>query len=482
MSQPVAVTLENASDFGEWRQAARRLVAAGIAPDRVGFRLASSSGDLFATHRDCNDAVPTSRQIRVPRDFLKLAKVVICHSDDARFSLLYRILWRLSDEPRLLDNAADEDVYAARRMAKSVRRDSHKMKAFVRFRKTLNNGGEVFIAWFEPDHHIVERTAPFFARRFAGMKWSIVTPERSAHWDGDSLTFSDGASRRDCPDGDALEEHWRVYYSSIFNPARMKVKAMQAEMPTRYWRNMPETRLIPELIRSGERAQRAAPAGTEPSIATARRLVAEQPAMGITATDRPDTLETLRASLQNCTRCDLCRGATAAVPGEGPIGAELMIVGEQPGDLEDLAGRPFVGPAGEMLDEALNEAGIDRETAYLTNAVKHFKYRLRGKRRIHQRPNVDEIEACRWWLGFEHSIVTPRVVLSLGATAARAILGRPVKIADVRGEAIVLDNGTRVIPTVHPAYLLRLPDRDKARDERSQFIADLRTARRYAEW
>ena len=480
MNEPVAVTLEAPSDYSEWRAAARHLLAAGVSPNRVGFRLASDNGDLFGTQPPPAANSSPSNRLRVPAAFPKLAKEVLCHSDASRFALLYRLLWRLRNEPRLLDNAADDDVHVANRMAKSVRRDTHKMKAFVRFRRTDSEAGEIFVAWFEPDHHIVERTAPFFARRFAGMRWSIVTPDRSAHWDGEALTFGDGASRRDCPDGDALEEHWRVYYSSIFNPARLKVKAMKTEMPARYWRNLPESRLIPELIRSGERAQRAAPAGTAPSVATARRLVAEQLSSTAPPGNAPNTLASLATGLQQCARCDLCHMATAAVPGEGPHNARLMIVGEQPGDQEDLAGRPFVGPAGEVLDDALCEAGIDRDAVFLTNAVKHFKHTLRGKRRIHQRPNAGDIEACRWWLDREREIVAPSVILLLGATAARAVLGKAVKVSDVRGQPIGIGQRVVALASVHPAYLLRLPDRKAARDERSRFIDDLREAQRLA--
>lgn len=482
MSEPVTVTLEEAADYDEWRAAARRLIAAEVAPDRVGFRLATASGDLFGSQMEPGPQSPASGlpPTRVPREFPALARAVICHRDPSRFGLLYRLLWRLQREPRLLDNVADVDVYSARRLAKSVRRDTHKMKAFVRFRRTETEVGEIFVAWFEPDHHIVERTAPFFVRRFAGMRWSIVTPERSAHWDGESMTFGPGASRHDCPDGDALEEYWRVYYSSIFNPARLKVKAMTAEMPTRYWRNLPESRLIPELTRSAERAQRAAPAGTAPSAATARRLVADQPGMTMSDLATPCTLEAVATSVQHCSRCDLCRMATAAVPGEGPSDARLMMVGEQPGDREDLAGRPFVGPAGAVLDEALLEAGIDRDAVYLTNAVKHFKHTLRGKRRIHQRPSADEIETCRWWLDLERKIVAPRVIVALGASAARAVIGGPVKVGDVEGQPIVIDQGVVAIVTIHPAYLLRLPDRDEAREQRSRFVVNLRAARKLA--
>lgn len=476
MTNPVAITLEQTAGYEEWRAAARRLLAENVAPDRVGFRLAASSGDLFDTRASETVQEARSVSISVPRGFPKLAKAVICHSDTSRFALLYRLLWRLQKDRRLLDNAADIDVYNARRMAKAVRRETHKMKAFVRFRRTETDVGEIFVAWFEPDHHIVERTAPFFARRFAGMRWSIVTPARSAHWDGDCLTFSDGASRRECPDGDALEEHWRVYYSSIFNPARLKVSAMKAEMPTRYWHNLPESRLIPELTRSAQRAQRAAPVGVRPSVATARRLVARQDGMSTKVARAPRTLKALAPGLQQCARCGLCQKATAAVPGEGPSNARLMMIGEQPGDHEDLAGRPFVGPAGEVLNDALREAGIERDTVFLTNAVKHFKFTPRGKRRIHQRPHASEIEACRWWLALELEIVAPSVVVALGATAARALLGRSVKIADVRGQPINIDGDTVAMATVHPSYLLRLPDRQEARKERSRFVDDLSSA------
>ena len=478
MSEPVTVTLQEPADYLEWRAAARRLLSTNVAPHRVGFRLAATSGDLFDTQTDRSVEAPSSVSISVPREFPKLAKAVICHSDSSRFALLYRLLWRLKSERRLLDNAADVDVYDARRMAKAVRRESHKMKAFVRFRRTETEVGEIFVAWFEPVHHVVERTAPFFVRRFAGMRWSIVTPGRSAHWDGNALAFGNGASRRECPDGDALEEHWRVYYSSIFNPARMKVRAMRAEMPTRYWRNLPESRLIPELTRSAQRAQRAAPAGTPPSAATARRLVAAQKAMHHEIEGIPKTFGSLATQLQACARCDLCRTATAAVPGEGAGDARLLVVGEQPGDQEDLAGRPFVGPAGQVLDDALREAGIDRDAVFLTNAVKHFKHKLRGKRRIHQRPNAEEVEACRWWLDLELEIVAPSVVITLGTTALRALTGKAVKLSDVRGQPFRISSRTTGVASVHPAYLLRLPNREEARVERARFIDDLRTALR----
>jgi DNA polymerase len=192
--------------------------------------------------------------MRVPPVFIELAEAVICHSDSARFGLLYRLLWRLQTDRRLLEVASDEDVSVARLMAKNVRRDAHKMTAFVRFKEVeaaAANGRRKFIAWFEPDHHIVARKAPFFQRRFADMDWIIATPKGSAAWDGQKLTISTDPCEK--PDlTDEADELWRIYFASIFNPARLKVKAMQAEMPKKYWKNLPEAALIPDLIAQAE--------------------------------------------------------------------------------------------------------------------------------------------------------------------------------------------------------------------------------------
>jgi uracil-DNA glycosylase len=185
------------------------------------------------------------------------------------------------------------------------------------------------------------------------------------------------------------------------------------------------------------------------------------------------SLSTLHEAEASCTRCPLFRDATRVVPGEGPIGAKLMLVGEQPGDQEDLAGRPFVGPAGRVLDRAVAEAGIDRKTVFVTNAVKHFKFEQRGKRRLHKKPNAYEIERCRWWNELEREIVKPAVVVALGATAARSLLGRTVSISKVRGE-VLTSNDMRLVVTIHPSYLLRIEDEDRKQREYDQLVADLR--------
>jgi uracil-DNA glycosylase len=188
------------------------------------------------------------------------------------------------------------------------------------------------------------------------------------------------------------------------------------------------------------------------------------------------SLRELAKAEQECTRCPLYEGATQAVPGEGRRHSHLMLVGEQPGDKEDLAGKPFVGPAGRILDQALEEAGIPRSEVFVTNAVKHFKHQLRGKRRLHKRPNVHEIERCKVWLDLERAIVHPTAIVALGASAARALLGRVVTIAATRGRTLRLSDGTAAFVTIHPSWLLRIEDHaDKQREYRN-FVADLRQA------
>jgi DNA polymerase len=190
-------------------------------------------------------------------------------------------------------------------------------------------------------------------------------------------------------------------------------------------------------------------------------------------------LEQLRAEVAGCRRCPLYGPATQAVFGEGPANARIMFVGEQPGDQEDVAGRPFVGPAGQLLDRAIAKAGLDRGAVYVTNAVKHFKFEPRGKRRIHQKPNAGEINACRWWLESEIATVRPQLVVALGGTAANALARRKVSVTRERGPAIF--DGIRGFVTVHPSLLLRLPDENSKKAEYSRFIADLRLIREMAD-
>ena len=191
--------------------------------------------------------------------------------------------------------------------------------------------------------------------------------------------------------------------------------------------------------------------------------------------------EALFEEARRCTRCDLYKYATQTVFGEGPLDASIMFVGEQPGDQEDLAGRPFVGPAGRLFDVALEKAGIDRSTVYVTNAVKHFKFILRGKRRIHNKPEAGEIEACRRWIDHERALIKPPVTVALGATAARSLLGKTVTIGRAREAPVTLADGGECWVTVHPSYLLRIPEEDRRREEKRAFLRDLKRIKARAE-
>jgi DNA polymerase len=209
--------------------------------------------------------------------------------------------------------------------------------------------------------------------------------------------------------------------------------------------------------------------------------MAAEPQLALHLAPADASLAHVAREAAGCRRCPLWQTATQLVFGEGPPDAAVMLIGEQPGDQEDLAGRPFVGPAGRLLDQALAEAGIDRGTVYVTNAVKHFKFVPRGKRRIHQNPSAGEIEACRWWLTRERGLVRPRFLVLLGATAARAVLGRSVTISRSRGQPMAVDDAATAIVTVHPSYLLRLPDAEAKTREYAAFVADLRTVRSLVE-
>jgi DNA polymerase len=184
-------------------------------------------------------------------------------------------------------------------------------------------------------------------------------------------------------------------------------------------------------------------------------------------------LDALREEAAACTRCDLYANATQTVFGEGPAAADVMLVGEQPGDKEDLAGEPFVGPAGRLLDEALAAAGIDRSRVYVTNAVKHFKWEPRGKRRIHKTPNRSEVLACAYWFDRELAVVQPRIVVALGGTAAKSLLGPKFKVTESRGQFVDWDRDPMILATVHPSSILRSPDDVSRQHAKEAFVADL---------
>lgn len=459
---PRAVSLAAGADVTGFRNAVRRLVAGDVPPERVVWSVGEAPG-LFGATDESGETPP----LALPRGVADLVTRVVPHRDPERYALLYTLVWRvLHGERRLLEVSSDPLVHRLERMAKAIARDLHKMHAFLRFRLVEGEGPERFVAWFEPDHHILQAAAPFFVGRFRSLHWTIFTPEGSALWDTAALTFGPPGRREDAPTSDGFEAGWRDYYESTFNPARTNLAAMRAEMPKKYWRNMPETAAIPGLVR-------AAASRTDSMIERApQKAIKRDPvrAVAAMADQAPESLDALNAIIRRSE--PLVPGATQAVLGEGRVGAAIAFVGEQPGDHEDRQGRPFVGPAGQLLSKAMAEAGLVRGDAYLTNAVKHFKFEERGKRRIHQNPTAGEVSHYRWWLERELDFVAPRLVVALGATAVLALAGRAIPVTRARGPA-EFGKGYAGFITVHPSYLLRLPD--GAKDEAyAAFVQDLR--------
>jgi DNA polymerase len=357
-------------------------------------------------------------------------------------------------------------------MKLAVRRDLDAMQAGVRFRE-INDPrvGERFIAWFEPEHYIVERASRYFIDRFNSLDWTILTPMGSARWDRKELRTGPPAVLGEGGEASVFEIFWRPYEESVFNPSRTNEQVMRQLMPERYRREVLEGQGIRDAVQTAF-----------PRVQEALDMEAEMPAKRVSSADlaiiarqEPKTLAELNKLI--AASKPLVEGSDKAVLGEGPIHAAIAFVGEQPGDQEDLQGRPFVGPAGKMLDRAMKEAGINRKEVYVTNAVKHFKNEPRGRRRIHQRPDRYEIERCRWWLDQELDVIRPRLTVALGATAASALAGRAPTISKVRGRRMAFREGVDGLVTVHPSYILRLRDEAKAEAYRG-LVTDLRLAAR----
>ncbi|WP_068091077.1 UdgX family uracil-DNA binding protein [Novosphingobium rosa] len=463
------ICLDAFDDVEGWRTHARRLAQAGVPPEAVLWQVGDAPGDLFGGEPQ---ALPpaTGRPLTVPKPFITLAEQALLHSDPQRFALLYALLVKIAANPALLGDHADPLLRRVESMASTVRRDIHKMHAFLRFREVQEGGVEEerrprFIAWYEPEHYILRANASFFVDRFAAMRWSILTPQGTLHWDGETLTEGPPARREEAPKGDPVEAAWQTYYSAIFNPARLMTGAMLKEMPRKYWKNMPETALVPGMIADARRRELAMVAQAPQAPRITRHTLPQDPAAA---------LRLLREEAAGCRRCGLCGPATQTVFGEGPADAGIMVVGEQPGDQEDRAGRPFIGPAGALFDRALAQAGVPRDRLYVTNAVKHFKFEQRGKQRLHARPNVGEIDACRWWLDQERAILRPRLVIAMGKTALRALTGQNLSIGREAGQEIMLADGTPCRLTVHPSHLLRLPSQAEAEQGFERYVADLR--------
>jgi DNA polymerase len=375
---------------------------------------------------------------------MEMLQTAACCRVPNRWAFLYLVLWRWQRGEKDVMSAADPDGARLHGMVEAVRREEHDMHARIRFRERREEAGPPrFVAWCEPGHDVLPQVARHFAGRMERVTWMIATPDASVMWDGANLHTTGPLMRGPEDIDDAGEALWLTYYRSIFNPARLNADLLHAHIPSGLCKNLPEG------------------GGTAIPIADKAQPQRDSP-----------------TSLDKCRRCDLWKNATQAVGGIGPKRARIMLVGEQPGDQEDLAGEPFIGPAGKLLDRALGEAALDRSKVYLTNAVKHFKWEPRGKRRLHKTPAQREIEACSYWLAGELEEVGPSVVVALGSTALKAVCGDArATLKDAMGRPF-MHEGRWIVAVYHPSYVLRVPGEQAKAEAFAVMVNGFREARK----
>jgi uracil-DNA glycosylase len=419
-------------DFENWRAVARQLLRQGVPPSEVRLADCEQESSLWTADFVAADANGHHTPLLVPRQFVEMAKHVSCHINPLRWQLLYSVLWRLKENRNLLKLEADDEVKTLVFMDQQVRRDVERMKAGVKFERIqIEPQHERLIAWHRPDYAIVELTGLFFAERYSDVRWSILTPYRSAHWDPQSqkLQFGGGVPRFTMPRREELKQLWRAQQRPSLQPARKQPRPAH------------------EGTAEQERQSMFAPSVSAAKAASAKPFV-------------PNSVDVpvLREAVQRCQGCELHACATQAVFGVGAENARIMLVGEQPGNDEDIAGKPFVGPAGKLLDRALMEAGIRRDAVYITNAVKHFRFERRGSKRIHRTPQMTEVKACKPWLEAEIRAVKPQIIVCLGATAAKSLLNLQNMLMKHRGQIFSSPYAEKVIATIHPSAILRVQD------------------------
>jgi DNA polymerase len=464
--------------FAEWRTAARDLVARQIAPEYVEWASEPEDGDLFsgfgaqAAAPSSTPALPAGVELRLPRQLLDMIEDAACFNALDRWSFLYKVIWRWHLGERDVVSPADADGARLYSMVKAVHREQHDMHAYVRFRERKEeDGAPRFVAWFEPTHDVLPQVARHFARRMGPITWMIATPAQAILWDGEQLIEAPSLLRSAADIEDAGEALWLTYYRSIFNPARVNADLLRSHIPSRFWKNLPEGAIVPAMVTAANNGERrTGQTGTVGQRGGATSIPI--------APERAQPQRDVPTSLDGCRRCALWEHATQAVAGVGPAQARIMLVGEQPGDQEDLQGLPFVGPAGAVLQQAMRDAGVDRESIYLTNAVKHFKWEPRGKRRLHKTPAQREVAACHLWLEEELKRVQPEVVVALGSTALKSVLEDGAITMKSTMAAPIRHDGRWVVTVYHPSYVLRAPDEATRQQAYDVIVDGLRQALR----
>ena len=459
-----------AQSFDEWRAAARELIALKVPPANVAWLAQPDGGDLFSSPPEAT--ATDAPMLRLPRQLVELLQAAACFSAPDRWAFLYQVLWRWQLGQHDVVSPADADGARLHAMVKAVHREEHDMHAYVRFRERDEaQGAPRFVAWYEPVHEVLPQVARHFARRMGSISWMIATPGASMLWDGATLHAGPALLRGAADIDDAGEALWLTYYRSIFNPARVNADLLHSHIPARFWKNLPEGAIVPAMLSGAANGERR----TGQTASVGQRQGA---AMIQINSERAQPARATATTLDQCRRCELWKSATQAVPGIGPHTARIMLVGEQPGDQEDLAGLPFVGPAGALLDQAMQEAGMARDSIYLTNAVKHFKWEPRGKRRLHKTPAQREILACHGWLEEEIERGKPQVIVALGSTALKAVLqDGAASMTPLIGTPIEHD-GRWVVTVYHPSYVLRARDEKSRRQAYAAIVDGLRQALR----
>jgi DNA polymerase len=461
--------------FEQWRAAARELIARRVAPESVEWLATPNDGDLLSAAS--GEAGPDAAMdtaagpvLRLPRQLIELLESAACFSAADRWAFLYKVVWRWQLGEHDVISPADADGARLHTMVKAVHREEHDMHAYVRFRERKEEEGDPrFVAWFEPTHQVLPQVARHFARRMGNVTWMIATPDAAVLWDGRELRDVPALMRSAADISDAGEALWLTYYRSIFNPARLNADLLRSHIPSRFWKNLPEGAIVPQMVSAAANGERR----TGQTGAVGKRGGAT---MIPVSAERAQPQREHPTTLDQCRRCELWQNATQAVPGVGPKRARIMLIGEQPGDQEDLEGLPFVGPAGAVLDKAMAEAGMNRGSIYLTNAVKHFKWELRGKRRLHKTPVQREIAACHLWLEEELERVKPEVVVALGSTALKSVLQDGSATMKSVMDAPFEHEGRWVITVYHPSYVLRAPDEATRRQAYQVIVDGLRQA------
>lgn len=413
----VEIVLAHQVDLATWRAATRHYVQKQVLPESISWRVAGKGETPWKLQAP--NSVDNDEPLNLPRKLVTAVLEALQARQPERFALLYRVVYRFTHG--LLDMEdirEDPDIQQLRELVQNIKQETEQFRLAF---STFSNQRQSKSLHYTPQNYIVEANGRFCIERDA-QPWEVITPYRRMWWDGNQLHFAMGEAEA----AQVSADMWQKDGQGI-------------------WQGYPNTVLVPTLE----------------DVAQA------------------SSLASLSAEAMDCRACSLWQPANRTVFGEGVENTPLMFVGEQPGDQEDLAGRPFVGPAGQVFDRALEEAGILRNHVYVTNAVKHFRFTLRNNRRLHQKPDQESVEACRIWLDAERKLVRPKLIVMLGVTAAQSLLKRPVTISRERSRIFQLDEQCSGLVTVHPSYLLRLPNEEAKAREYTRFVEDLRLAQSF---